>query len=158
MSTKRCGHCRSTSCAHAAAPTKPKSQFALSLLGSTDRADHVPSDLSLGQQKLAGVARALCTRPSVLLLDEPAAGLDSHESLLLGERLRDITSDGTTVLLIDHDMGLVLDACDYIYVLSSAGSSPRARPTKSAPSSAVIEAYLGTEGGGSIDELAEAPV
>ena len=133
-------------------------QFALSLLGLTDRADHVPSDLSLGQQKLAGVARALCTRPSVLLLDEPAAGLDSHESLLLGERLRDIASDGTTVLLIDHDMGLVLDACDYIYVLEFGRLIAEGTPDQIRASSAVIEAYLGTEGGGNIDELAEAPV
>ena len=105
-----------------------------------------------------GVARALCTRPSVLLLDEPAAGLDSHESLLLGERLRDIVSDGTTVLLIDHDMGLVLDACDYIYVLEFGRLIAEGTPDQIRANSAVIEAYLGTEGGGNVDELAEAPV
>jgi ABC-type branched-subunit amino acid transport system ATPase component/ABC-type branched-subunit amino acid transport system permease subunit len=133
-------------------------RFALSLMGLRDRADHVPGDLSLGQQKLAGVARAMCTRPSVLLLDEPAAGLDSHESMVLGERLRDIASDGTTVLLIDHDMGLVLDACDYIYVLEFGRLIAEGTPEEIRANSTVIEAYLGTEGGAAVDQMAEAPV
>ena len=77
-------------------------RFALRLIGLADKADRYPYDLSLGQQKVAGVARAMCTKLAVLLLDEPAAGLDSRESVLLGERLRDITADGTAILLIDR--------------------------------------------------------
>jgi len=90
---------------------------ALSSLGLTDIADRLPSDLSHGQRKLVSVARALAAKPKLLLLDEPAAGLDTTESQLLGGHLRSFVNGGTTIFLIDHDMGLVLNFCDYIYVL-----------------------------------------
>ena len=83
----------------------------------TDFADRLPSDLSHGQRKLVGVARALAAPPKLLLLDEPAAGLDTAESQLLGAHLREFLGHGMSIFLIDHDMGLVLNVCDYIYVL-----------------------------------------
>ena len=90
------------------------------------------------------MARACASRPSILLLDEPAAGLDPTESSWLGERIRLIADSGTGVLLVDHDVALVLGVCDHIYVLDFGrviaegdGAAIRADP-------AVAEAYLGT--------------
>ena len=80
----------------------------IGLLGLADVADRHPSELPLGRRKLVAVARALSQRPRLLLLDEPAAGLDSTESLALGERLRSVVDRGVSILLVDHDMGLVL--------------------------------------------------
>ena len=80
-------------------------------------ADQPVQQLSVGQRQLVSVARALAGRPTIVLLDEPAAGLDVSESRWLGERLRAIRDAGTTVIMVDHDMGLVLDVCDRIVVL-----------------------------------------
>ena len=76
-----------------------------------------PADLSQGHRKLVGVARALAARPRLLMLDEPAAGLDTRESEALGAHLRAIADGGQSTLLIDHDMGLVLSICDRVVVL-----------------------------------------
>ena len=76
-----------------------------------------PPELSLGERKLVTIARALAGGADVLLLDEPAAGLNSEDSLRLGETLRELVKYGLAVVLIDHDMGLVLSVCDMIYVL-----------------------------------------
>ena len=77
----------------------------------------MPAELTQGQRKLVGVARAIAMEPRLLCLDEPAAGLDTNESEDLGQRLRQIADAGTTTLLIDHDMGLVMTICDQIVVL-----------------------------------------
>ena len=74
----------------------------------------LPGELTQGQRKLVGVARALAAQPHVVCLDEPAAGLDTSESEELGRRLRQIVDSGTAMLLIDHDMGLVLSICDQV--------------------------------------------
>ena len=121
--------------------------WALQLLGLADHATHKPGTLSLGQQKLLGVARALATRPKVVLLDEPAAGLDTAESERLGRRLHDIVDDDIAVLLIDHDMSLVLDVCDYIYVLEFGSVIAEGTPAQIRVDPRVVEAYLG----GSLD-------
>ena len=81
-------------------------------------AGEFPSELPLGRQKLVGVARALASDPKMLLLDEPAAGLDTSESVGLGATIRGIVDDGgPSVLLIDHDTALVFEVCDRVYVL-----------------------------------------
>ena len=79
--------------------------------------EQLPSELSQGQRKLVGIARALAPKPRVVCLDEPAAGLDTHESEELGARLRGLADDGQAMLLVDHDMGLVLGICDEVVVL-----------------------------------------
>jgi ABC-type branched-subunit amino acid transport system ATPase component len=119
---------------------------ALSLLGLEEFADANAADLSEGQRKLVGIARALVAQPRVLCLDEPAAGLDTHESRRLGQRLRQIVETGIPVLLIDHDMSLVLEVSDHVVVLEfgkviAAGPSETVRRDPR-----VVAAYLGGEG------------
>ncbi len=116
---------------------------ALELMGLSGVADAEPSTLSLGQQKLVGVARALARRPRLIMMDEPAAGLDTAESVALGERLLDIADAGIAVLLVDHDMGLVLEVCDYLYVLDFGRIIAEGTPAEIRASDAVLTAYLG---------------
>ncbi|MCX6520364.1 MAG: ABC transporter ATP-binding protein [Actinobacteria bacterium] len=120
---------------------------ALSVLGLNDISDRLPMDLSHGQRKLVGVARALAAKPKLLLLDEPAAGLDTTESQLLGQHLRTFLETGTTIFLIDHDMGLVLNVCDYIYVLDFGKIIAEGTPAQIRKDPAVIGAYLGQSAG-----------
>jgi branched-chain amino acid transport system ATP-binding protein len=120
---------------------------AMQSVGLVDLADRLPSDLSHGQRKLVGVARALAARPKLLLLDEPAAGLDTAESQKLGANMRELVSAGTTIFLIDHDMGLVLNVCDYIYVLDFGRIIAHGTPTEVRTDPAVIGAYLGETAG-----------
>lgn len=107
--------------------------------------DRRPDDLSQGQRKAVDVGRALAAGSQVLCLDEPAAGLDSAESERLGSTLRRIVDDGTSLLLVDHDMGLVLSACDRIYVLDLGRLIAVGTPEEIRSSPAVIEAYLGAD-------------
>jgi branched-chain amino acid transport system ATP-binding protein len=120
---------------------------ALDALAIEGLADRLPSDLSHGQRKLVGVARALAAGARLLLLDEPAAGLDTAESQLLGSRMRGFVDRGTTVFLIDHDMGLVLNVCDYIYVLDFGRIIAAGTATEIRNDPAVIAAYLGERAG-----------
>ncbi|MFD5594146.1 ABC transporter ATP-binding protein [Streptomyces griseorubiginosus] len=118
---------------------------ALELTGLEAVADRYPAQLALGRRKLVGVARALASRPRLVLLDEPAAGLDSDESQEFGARLRLLAHDGVGVLLVDHDMGLVLSTCDQVMVLDfgrliAAGPADEIRRDP-----VVISAYLGSE-------------
>ena len=117
----------------------------LDLLGIAELADLSPQNVSLGQRKLVTVARALAAHPALLLLDEPAAGLDSAESLALGEKLRGIAGTDTAVVLVDHDMGLVLGVCEYLYVLDFGKVIAEGPPDLVSSDAAVISAYLGAD-------------
>jgi len=116
---------------------------ALARVGLEALADTYPADLSQGQRKLVGVARALAGAPRVVCLDEPAAGLDTGESRLLGARLRAVVDSGTAMLLIDHDMGLVLGVCDHVVVLEFGRVVAAGPPDRIRDDPAVIAAYLG---------------
>ncbi len=124
-------------------PALPAVDEAVELLGLGDVLDRRPEDLSQGQRKSVDVARALTTGSHVLCLDEPAAGLDSEESLELGRRLRRIAAAGTSLLLVDPDMGLVLGVCDRIYVLDLGRVIAVGTPAEIRSPPLVVEAYLG---------------
>jgi ABC-type branched-subunit amino acid transport system ATPase component/branched-subunit amino acid ABC-type transport system permease component len=114
------------------------------VLGLQAVADHPVRRLSVGQRQLVSVARALAGRPTIVLLDEPAAGLDATESRWLGARLRAIRDAGTTIVMVDHDMGLVLDVCDRIVVLDLGKVVAVGTPAEIEGNDEVKRAYLGT--------------
>lgn len=118
---------------------------ALELMNIADLADVVVSDLSLGQRKLVTIGRVLSMDPKVALLDEPAAGLASYETTELGKALRNVVDNGTTILMIDHDMGLVLGVCDAVHVLEFGELIASGTPAEIRASDRVLRAYLGAE-------------
>ncbi|MCK9925069.1 ATP-binding cassette domain-containing protein [Frankia sp. AgPm24] len=130
---------------------------ALDLVGIADRADRAAGELSQGERQLVSIARAIATGPRVLLLDEPAAGLDTTESAWLGEKIRSISRSGVGILLVDHDVALVLDVCDHIYVLDFGKVIASGSPDEIRANRAVADAYLGNvhDGEGTESEPAE---
>jgi branched-chain amino acid transport system ATP-binding protein len=125
-------------------PDRTGVDWAISVCGLQDVAERMPTEISLGQRKLVGVARALALQPRLVLLDEPAAGLDTDESIELGRRLRSMPAEhGVTVFLIDHDMGLVLGVCDRLMVLDFGKSIATGTADEIRADPRVIEAYLG---------------
>jgi sulfate-transporting ATPase len=108
--------------------------------------DARPSELSHGVARLVGIARALVTEPAVLLLDEPAAGLDTNESAELGRAIREMARRrGIGVLVIEHDVPLILQTCDRVVALDFGRKIAEGTPDAISRDALVIEAYLGTD-------------
>lgn len=116
----------------------------LERMGLAPVAEAMPAELSEGQRKLVGLARAVVGNPGLLCLDEPAAGMDTRESQALGRRLRELADLGQSTLLIDHDMGLVLGICDRVVVLEFGRVIANGVPDVVRRDPAVMAAYLGS--------------
>jgi sulfate-transporting ATPase len=116
---------------------------ALSVVGLHGDADRLAASLPQGRRRLLAMARALACSPDVLVLDEPAAGLDTEESAHLGLLLRAVVDSGVGVLLVDHDMSLVLSVCDHVLVMDFGKVISSGAPHSIRQDDLVLAAYLG---------------
>jgi branched-chain amino acid transport system permease protein len=112
-------------------------------VGLADQIDQPAGSLSLGQQRIVEIARALCADPMLLLLDEPAAGLRHLEKQRLAALLRQLRDGGMSVLLVEHDMGFVMDLADRVVVLDFGTKIAEGTPAAIKSNPEVIKAYLG---------------
>jgi branched-chain amino acid transport system ATP-binding protein len=118
----------------------------LEWLGIAPLADADATALALGQQRAVELARALAMEPALLLLDEPAAGLNMRETAELSDRIRKIRAQGITLLLVEHDMSLVMDVCEALVVLSFGEKIAEGTPHEIQSNPEVVRIYLGDDG------------
>lgn len=117
---------------------------ALEKVGLADRAEDAVTTLPYGRRKYLEIARALATQPDLLILDEPAAGLNEPETAELAGFVRQLNESGLTVLLVEHDMGLVMGTCRRVVVLAAGRKIADAAPAQVRADAAVQLAYLGS--------------
>ncbi len=120
-----------------------KSMEWLDFTGMADLADTTAGNLPFGKGRLLEISRALAAQPKIILMDEPAAGLNSRETTELASLIRKVRQSGVTVVLVEHDMDLVMDICESIVVLNLGKKLAEGTPREIQENSAVIAAYLG---------------
>jgi branched-chain amino acid transport system ATP-binding protein len=125
--------------------TVDKSYALLEKMGLAEYVNEPAKNLPYGAQKRLEIARALATDPFLLLLDEPAAGMNPQETSEIIDLIKEIAADGLSILLIEHDMKLVMNLCDRIFVIEYGRKIAEGNPTEIRSNPAVIKAYLGAE-------------
>ncbi len=125
------------------APADPDLEPILERFGISEVGERRPDQLSQVDRQMVGLARAVAGRPSVVVLDEPSAGLDRADTERMAAAIRELAEQGTSVVLVDHDMSLVMTTCDRIDVLDLGRIIASGTPDRVRHDPVVLDAYLG---------------